>query len=171
MAISERKAYKELIWYYCSSSADLGICSSFGSIIASAFGFSPSNSVNHVENKMVGLISQPRGSPIRKLRKIEKALATIPIQHRRVLDAIYGNYIYPPQLTSVFGLKTGAALFNTKLTELPKLISLCNKRLSKNKLTPEEQLTLQQIEEQKELLFAQAHQTYLRERAKHDLQP
>jgi len=171
MAISERKAYKELIWYYCSSSADLGISSSFGSIIASAFGFSPSNSVNHVENKMVGLISQPKGSPVKKLRKIEKALASIPRQQRRILDAIYGNYIFPPQLTSVFGQKTGAALFNNLITELPKLIQLCTKKLSKNKLTSEDVNLLQQIEEQKELLFVQAHQVYLRERAKHDLQP
>lgn len=167
MAISEKKAQKELIWYYFEAHAEIGICSSFGSIVSSAFGFSPNNSTNHMEDKFVAMASKA-SNPIRKLRRIQRALNSLPRASRRILDALYGNYNFPPQLTSTFGTKTGAAIFNDEITNLPDLLKLCSKKLSKHKLTQQEVNSLKIIDQQKELLFLKAHQDYLTERNKHE---
>ena len=156
-------AQKELDWYYNNAHADCGISSSFGVIIAASFGFSPSNSENYTEDKMVALISNTK-SPVKKLRDIERALNKLSKQDRRILDALYNNYNFPPQLVSVFGIRTGSAIFNNKITTINQLVKLCAKKLSKQILNEEELSNLNIIHEQKDNIFFKAHQSYIKSR-------
>lgn len=155
--ISSKNIKKELIWYYYQSSADLGISSNFGTIISQGCGFSHSG--NYYEDKILAIASQTK-SPFKKLRKIEHALAHMPKQDRRVLDALYGDYNYPPQLVSVFGEKTGAAIFNKQITHLPYLLTLCSKKLAKAKLTEIESNALNLIHQEAETIFNRVHNSY-----------
>ena len=158
--ISIKQANADLLWYYNVAHSDFGICSSFGNMISSAFGFSPDNSINYTEDKIINIINNPK-QPIRKLKRIEFALHNIDPASRRVLDALYFNYKYPPQLTSTFGIKTGAAIFNTILTQPEPLVKLCSQHLSKT-ISPSNKIILNNINIQKENIYDNAHQAYIR---------
>ena len=158
--ISIKQANADLLWYYNAAHSDLGICSSFGNMISSAFGFSPDNSINYTEDKILKIIQNPK-QPIKKLKRIEQALHIIPLYDRRVLDALYFNYKFPPQLTSTFGIKTGAAIFNTIVTQQQPLVKLCSQFLAKT-ISQQNKEILNKINIQKEIIYDNAHQAYIR---------
>lgn len=157
--ISRKRVKQDLQWYYGQAHASLGISSSFGSMVSSAFGFAPSSGINYYEDKFIGIVCHQH-QPIKKLRHIEQILSKLSKKNRRILDACYESYAYPPQLISVFGIKTGAALFNSHLTELSKLLQLCSKKLSRQTLSSQDSSLFQQIQEEANKLYDQAHDAY-----------
>jgi hypothetical protein len=156
--IKETAVASELRWYFNQSSADMMQGSSFGSIISAAFGFSPNSAVNHIEDKMLTLLSL-RKSPVKRLRAITSALSLCSTQNRRVLSALYDNsYRFPPQIVSVFAKLTGAVLFISE-DRLNELQQLCRAKLTK-KITPEQVIQLHDLQHNAFLLQQQAHQNY-----------
>lgn len=145
----------ELSWYYGQAHSDLGICSSYNSIIAQAHGFSSHSNLNVYETNFLAIIAKSN-SPVKRLRKIEHTLANIPLQSRRVLDATYNSYPFQPQLISVFDNKTGPALFNTSITDLHQLLKLCDKSL-KHCLKAEEDQLLVKIKKEAIEIYNQVH--------------
>mgnify|MGYP001617988391 CR=1 FL=1 len=104
-------------------------------------------------------------SPIKKLRNVERALKALPSQHKRVLDALYGNYVFPPQIVSIFDIRAGAALFNTHATTTNALTKLCSKKLSKH-IDIDDLAQLTKIVNETKTIYEQAHSAYLNERNK-----
>jgi hypothetical protein len=150
-------AHNELYWYYNASSSELGITSSHGSIETQAWGYHPVG--NYVEDRMVAIVSAI-GKPISRVRRIEKVLSRLSKRDKRIIDALYGSYRYPPQLVSVFREKTGAVLFNTSVLELDKLIKLCSAKLSK-KAQAQETLIVKKIWNEAEQIYNDIHNKYI----------
>lgn len=157
--ITIKKAKQELDWYYNHSSADLGICSNFSSIINQSFGFSGASNLNLTEDRMVALASR-HDKPITKLRRIEHSIAKLTHNHRRLLNAVYDSYNFPPQLISVFGPLTPGVLFQNVLN-LNDLIKLCSDKLSKR---PYNHLLIEKLKIDAQKFIDEAHTYYCKYR-------
>lgn len=157
-----RQAEKELIWYFNHSDAAIGFKSSHASFVSAVYGVT-STTIN-TDPYTDGLLRQ-----VRKCRQIRNTFHSLPSQTRRVLEACYNQevqYRYPPEVVRIYGYKTGAALFNTRVTDLESLIRICRKKIQ-SKLSESEEVAMFKLGEEVRAIFDKAHQEYLDSRTEY----
>lgn len=111
-----------------------------------------------------GMLSQ-----VAKLRQIRHILHSLPKSITRPLQATYSyecSKNYPPEISLIFGAKTGCALFNSQTQSLIQLIQLCRKK-KLSKLSPQEEIIMFKIGEETRTLYEFINKQYLQAKLLH----
>lgn len=157
---SFRQVEKELIWYFNHADAAIGFKSSHASFVAAVYGVSSQSNVN-IDPYTDGMLKQ-----VKKIRQIRNTLYSLPITHRRILEACYNlecHFHYPPEVSKIYGFKIGAVFFNSYIDDLETLRRLCRKKIQ-SKLSEAEEVLMFNIGEETRTLYQDAHQSYVEAR-------
>jgi hypothetical protein len=144
------KAESELNWRYGQAESEIGISSTWSSIVNQAQG------VSYFDPWALNRAEQAIESTAR-LRRIEKALDRMPKAYSVALYGTYGGHRFPPEISKRFGKHTACAIM-AKTCDIPILIRLC--RIKGHSDT--ELLTLQKTTKFANQLYTEAHLAFLK---------